>query len=162
MALNHEATQLSDYQRAEILVDTMRTVWDKSKALIENMNELTGILVETTEYYRKGFLPNGKSSSAKSKNVFIDLLQSIDQYSTVISQYHDLLHSDECSYQVPLAFYIRLRHELVAQVILDRRRIANVIDQMPMAETSNFLFKRWRIELIRFTNLDFEPVSTSL
>lgn len=161
MVKNDESTQLTDYQVAEMLVELMRKIWEKSKALTENMNSLTGLLVGKTELYMISYKPNHKATE-KNKNAYITLIESIDRYSNQITQYHELLHGDECAYQVSLVFYKRLRHELVTQVILDRRRIARLIDQMPMATTSDFLLKRWHSELIRFVNLDFEPVSVLL
>lgn len=110
---NSDPAQLSDYQRAEMLINVMREIWDKAKFLIANMDTHSQLLVEQTNLYMRQMNKRNAKSTAKDKKCFIDLIESINHYSALISKYHDLLNSNECSYQVPLAFYKKLRHELV-------------------------------------------------
>ncbi len=156
MVKNSEPAKLSDYQHAEMLIQIMREIWDKAKSLIANMDTHTQFLVEKTNLYICQMSRRNAKSTAKDKKCFIDLIESINHYSVLIYKYHDLLNSHECSYQVPLAFYKKLRHELVVQVVIDIRRITMLIDAMSAMATCDFVFKRWRYELMRFAVLDFE------
>jgi hypothetical protein len=157
MVKNDDAAKHSDYQHAVITIEIMRKIWERSNALLSNMNAQADLLVEQSNLFMKHHNRNGKST-AKNKSDFINFIEIIDCYATQISHFHDLLHSHECSYQVPLAFYKKLRHELVVQVLTDNQRMAIVIDQMSSMKTNDFLFKRWRFELVRLSALDFEPV----
>ncbi len=153
---NSDPEQLSDYQRAEMLIQLMREIWDKAKLFISNMDMSSQLLVNKTNLYLCSMNRRNAKSTAKDKNCFIDLIESINHYSVLISKYHDLLNSNECSYQVPLAFYKKLRHELVVQVTVDIRRITVLVDEMSTLATCDFMFQRWRYELTRFVTLDFE------
>jgi hypothetical protein len=142
-------------QHTNEVFEVMQNVWHQSKGVIYNLRLYSNLVTEQTQFFIQQ-LTQRKSvkAPAKSRSGFVNLLEFVDQYAAQIDQYHDLLNSDACSYQIPLEMYKRLRHELVVQVVSDVRRINSLINQLS-GYSGDFLLTRWMHELHKLTQLDF-------
>jgi hypothetical protein len=125
--------------------------------ILHKMQLTCSSIDEKTGGYQNQLKLNKGNLPAKSRAVFVDILAAIEQYHDHISQYHALLNTDVCSYQIPLWAYKQLRHQLVIRIVQDVRTVKRLVDGFSRLRSRknsiNYLMNRWQRELVNFSVL---------
>lgn len=153
---NEHHNQPDDILTTE-LKQLMQEISRHAYLLLSNMHFINGVITKKTEQYQNYLLNANEDLPEKIRTNFIDIALLTEKYRDHIRQYHELLETDNCSYQIPFWAYKQLRHQLVLRVLLDIRSIQELIVIFSQLHSenkySNLLKNRWQRELINFVVL---------
>lgn len=149
--------QREEDEATEALAQLLQDVAREAFLILTNMQLTCEIIAKKTVHYQNQLYLNKAVLPAKTRVVFVDVVDAMEHYYDHIRQYHELLATDACSFHIPLWAYKQLRHQLVLRVVQDIRITKRCVDGFSRLrerkKKRNLLMDRWQRELVNFTVL---------